>query len=67
MNLKQLEHMNSEELLKQYRLISKELNYQYNKLQLAETEEEVNSCLLSIGSLEVSYKIVSDRLDNYYS
>ena len=55
-----------EQLLNEYRVLSKALNKKYNKLMLADTEEEEQSLLLDIKHLEQQYKRVSHELDTLY-
>lgn len=59
--------MNHEEqLLNEYKVLSKALNKKYNKLMLADTEEEEQSLLIDIKHLEQQYKRVSHELDTLY-
>lgn len=55
-----------ESLLKEYKDISKALNYTYNRLQLAVTQEEEEQLQRDIDVLELLYKDVSNRLDTLY-
>lgn len=55
-----------ESLLKEYKDISKALNYTYNQLMLAETEEQEQQLQRDIDVLELLYKDVSHRLDTLY-
>lgn len=55
-----------EDLLEQYRFISKQLNYLYNRLQLADTEQEEIDLLRDIQHLETQYSRVSYELDSLY-
>ena len=55
-----------ESLLNEYKQISSALNYCYNKLQLAETEEEEEQLQNHIDVLALIYKDVSYRLDTLY-
>ena len=55
-----------EDLLEQYRFISKQLNYLYNKLQLADTKQEEIDLLRDIQHLETQYSRVSYELDTLY-
>ena len=55
-----------EQLLNEYKVLSKALNYKYNKLMLADTEQEEQSLLIDIKHLEQQYKRVSHELDTLY-
>ena len=55
-----------EQLLREYKFISKVLNEKYNQLMLADTEQEEQSLLLDIKHLEQQYKRVSHELDTLY-
>lgn len=55
-----------EQLLREYKFISKVLNEKYNRLMLADTEQEEQSLLLDIKHLEQQYKRVSHELDILY-
>lgn len=55
-----------ESLLNEYKQISGALNYCYNKLQLAETEQEEEQLQKDIQVLELLYKDISYRLDTLY-
>lgn len=55
-----------EQLLNEYKVLSKALNKKYNKLMLADTEEEEQSLLIDIKHLEQQYKRVSHELDTLY-
>lgn len=55
-----------EQLLREYKFISKVLNEKYNQLMLADTEQEEQSLLLDIKHLEQQYKRVSHELDILY-
>ena len=55
-----------EQLLNEYKVLSKALNKKYNKLMLADTEEEEQSLLKDIKHLEQQYKRVSHELDTLY-
>lgn len=55
-----------ESLLNEYKQISQALNYCYNKLQLAETQEEEEQLQRDIDVLELLYKDISYRLDTLY-
>lgn len=55
-----------ESLLNEYKQISSALNYCYNKLQLADTEQEEEQLQKDIDVLELLYKDVSYRLDHLY-
>ena len=59
--------MSHEELLlREYKFISRVLNEKYNRLMLADTEQEEQSLLLDIKHLEQQYKRVSHELDTLY-
>ena len=59
--------MSHEELLlREYKFISRVLNEKYNRLMLADTEQEEQSLLLDIKHLEQQYKRVSHELDILY-
>lgn len=55
-----------EQLLREYKFISRVLNEKYNRLMLADTEQEEQSLLLDIKHLEQQYKRVSHELDILY-
>ena len=55
-----------EQLLREYKFISKVLNEKYNRLMLADTEQEEQSLLMDIKHLEQQYKRVSHELDILY-
>ena len=55
-----------ESLLNEYKQISQALNYCYNKLQLAETEQEEEQLQKDIQVLELLYKDISYKLDTLY-
>ena len=59
--------MSHEELLlREYKFISRVLNEKYNRLMLADTEQEEQSLLMDIKHLEQQYKRVSHELDILY-
>lgn len=59
--------MSHEELLlREYKFISRVLNEKYNRLMLADTEQEEQSLLLDIKHLEQQYNRVSHELDTLY-
>ena len=59
--------MSHEELLlREYKFISRVLNEKYNRLMLADTEQEEQSLLMDIKHLEKQYKRVSHELDILY-
>ena len=55
-----------EQLLNEYKVISRALNEKYNRLMLCHTEQEEQSLLLDIKHLEQQYKRVSHELDTLY-
>ena len=55
-----------EQLLREYKFISRVLNEKYNRLMLADTEQEEQSLLMDIKHLEQQYKRVSHELDTLY-
>lgn len=55
-----------EQLLREYKFISKVLNEKYNRLMLADTEQEEQSLLMDIKHLEQQYNRVSHELDILY-
>lgn len=59
--------MSHEELLlREYKFISRVLNEKYNRLMLADTEQEEQSLLMDIKQLESQYSRVSHELDILY-
>ena len=55
-----------EQLLREYKFVSRVLNEKYNSLMICKTLEQKQSLLLDIKHLEQQYKRVSHELDTLY-